>query len=138
MAKLIASAVVLVALAVLIVLNVNYKSAVNLFGAQFENVSIIVIAIAGFVLGIIYTVIIYVINLSNKQKKAAQKKKREDLKQKEAELKQREELPAAGAAGGESPPIETGARESIAGRGAAETERLSPFRRTLRKLRGKM
>jgi len=89
-AKLIVSALILIALAVLIVLNVNYRSTVNLFGAQFENVSVIVIAIAGFVLGVIYTVIIYVINLLNKQRKDSQKKKREGLKQKEVELKQRE------------------------------------------------
>ena len=138
-AKLVVSALILIALAVLIVLNVNYRSTVNLFGAQFENVSVIVIAIAGFVLGVVYTVIIYVINLLNRQKKSSQKKKREDLKQKEVELKQRAE--ASGVGGDRSLREDTsgaaGFQEPTAAAASRSPERISGIERIVRRLRGK-
>ncbi len=138
-AKLIVSALILIALAVLIVLNFNYRSTVNLFGAQFENVSVIVIAIAGFVLGVIYTVIIYVINLLNKRKKESQKKKREGLKQKEVELRQREVSAGAGEERSlrENASGAAGLGESAAPGASRPSERVPIIERALRRLRGK-
>jgi uncharacterized integral membrane protein len=70
MSKLIASAIVLVALAILIFLNVNYTSAINLFGVQLDNVSVVIIAIAGFALGIVYSLLLYIIDRVSKQRKS--------------------------------------------------------------------
>jgi len=138
-AKLIVSALILIALAVLIVLNVNYRSTVNLFGAQFENVSVIVIAIAGFVLGVVYTVVIYFINLVNKRKKDSQKKKREGLKQKEIELKQRAEASGGSEDRGirEDTSGAAGVQESAAAGASRPSERVSVIERAVRRLRGK-
>ena len=55
MFKLVAGIITLIALAILIVLNINYQSTINLFGAKLENVSVIVIALAGFALGLFYS-----------------------------------------------------------------------------------
>jgi uncharacterized integral membrane protein len=91
MARLIVGGVVLVALAILLILNVNYTSSLNLFGAQFQDVSVIVIAMAGFVLGIVASIVLHVGNLISKQRKSSHKKARQGLKEKEADLKVREE-----------------------------------------------
>jgi uncharacterized integral membrane protein len=73
MTKLIASAVILVALAILVILNVNYKSTINLFGAQLDNVSVVVIALAGFALGIIYSVLLHITNRVARRRKVSLK-----------------------------------------------------------------
>ncbi len=95
MSKLIVGIVTLVALAILIILNVDYKSTINLFGARLENVSVIVIAIAGFILGIVYSGVLFLINLIDKRRRTKQKKTGQGLKEKEAQLKEREESVAA-------------------------------------------
>ena len=95
MAKLIVGVVTLVALAILVILNVNYKSTINLFGARLENVSVIVIAIAGFVLGIVYSGVLYFVNLLSRRQKTKQKKTQQGLKEKEAQLDEREASVAA-------------------------------------------
>ncbi|HUX20581.1 MAG TPA: hypothetical protein VMW69_05025 [Spirochaetia bacterium] len=92
MVRLIVGGVILVALAILLILNVNYTSSLNLFGAQFQNVSVIVIAMAGFMFGIVASIVLHVGNLISKQRKSSQKKTRDGLKEQEADLKAREEL----------------------------------------------
>jgi len=74
MVKLIVGVVVLVALGVLIILNVNYKSPLNLFGAQLSNVSVVVIAIVSFLLGIIYSLLVSVVNRIRRGRKNNPKK----------------------------------------------------------------
>lgn len=73
----------------------NYKSTVNLFGAHIEGVSIIVIVVVGFVLGVIYSFVIHVVDAIRKQKKTINKKRQNRLKQTEGQLKVREESTAA-------------------------------------------
>ncbi len=90
MVRLIVGIVVLLALGVLIILNVNYKSPLNLFGAQLSNVSVVVIAIVSFLLGIIYSFIVSVVNRIRKGRKNGRKRVRDDLNAKAVELEQRE------------------------------------------------
>jgi hypothetical protein len=86
----------------LTILNVNYKSTINLFGAHIEGVSIIVIVVVGFVVGIIYSFVIHVLDAIRKQGKTRNKKRQERLTQKVGQLKVREESAAA-----EKPPDTT-------------------------------
>jgi len=92
MAKLIASAATLVILSILIILNLNNKSAINLFGANLENVSIIVIALAGFILGILYSVVVYIANRHAKRRKASMRKKDQRVATKASEVTERQDL----------------------------------------------
>jgi uncharacterized integral membrane protein len=71
LAKLIAGAVILVALIVLVVLNVDNKSTISLYGAQLENVSVIVIALTGFFLGVLFSVVVYITNRLSRRKRAS-------------------------------------------------------------------
>jgi uncharacterized integral membrane protein len=91
MVRLIVGGVILIALAILLILNVNYKSSLNLFGAQLQDVSVVVIAVVGFLLGIVSSIVLHVGNLISRQRKSSQKKTRQGLKEKEADLKVREE-----------------------------------------------
>jgi uncharacterized integral membrane protein len=75
MVRLITSAVILVILGILIILNLNNRSTINLFGARLENVSVIVIALVGFVLGILYSVALYITSRYAKRRKASSGKK---------------------------------------------------------------
>lgn len=97
MSKLISSAVVLVALGILTILNADNTSTINLFGARLENVSVIVVAAAGFILGVVYSFVIHGSNLINARRKAGHMQKSQSLKEREAELKEREELVSSAA-----------------------------------------
>ncbi len=92
MVKLIASAVILVILSILIILNLNNKSTINLFGAKLENVSIIVIALVGFILGILSSVVLYITNRRAKRRQTSLEKKGQRLATKESEVAERENL----------------------------------------------
>jgi len=88
MTRFIVSAVIGIALLVLIVLNLNYKSTINLFGARLQDVSVVVIAIAGFVLAILYSFVLYTLNTINRLKKRGRKRARQILAHTEPELKE--------------------------------------------------
>lgn len=91
MAQIVVTAVILVALAVLIILNVGYTSQVDLFGARFQNVSVIVIAIAGFVLGLVYAVVLYVVTQLKRRRRTSERARRQGLEERETQLAAREQ-----------------------------------------------
>jgi uncharacterized integral membrane protein len=114
MTRLIASVVVLAALAILIILNVNYQSPINLFGAQLSNVSVVVIALAGFILGIVYSAVLHIISRICRRQRASLKKTGKNLTAKATELAEWEksvaadkEAGAAGTAASDSDPETT-------------------------------
>ena len=92
MFKLVAGIITLVALAILIVLNINNQSTINLFGAKLENVSVVVIALVGFALGLFYSFVGSVRQLIARRRKAKHTKIEHDLAARAVELRSREEL----------------------------------------------
>jgi uncharacterized integral membrane protein len=60
MVRIIVSVVFIVLLAVFVSMNLGFTASVNLFGARFNNVSVVAVAALSFALGIVYSLIIYV------------------------------------------------------------------------------
>jgi len=72
MIRLIIGVVILVLLAVLIALNIgeSHTAALNLFGYQVERISVIAGGIAGCVLGILYSLLVYLLRSIDRLRKA--------------------------------------------------------------------
>ena len=97
MGRIIFSILSLIALAVIIVMNAGTIGSFNVFGWEFEEVPIVVIAIISFVLGAVYSFIFYITSYlaRNRKEKLAMQKQRlksqeETIKTKDASLKARE------------------------------------------------
>ncbi|HUI72809.1 MAG TPA: hypothetical protein VL354_19965 [Spirochaetia bacterium] len=60
MGRVILSVVVLVLLTILIVTNLGPTAPINLFGAQFEKVPVVAIAMLSFALGVVYSLFLYI------------------------------------------------------------------------------
>ena len=71
MVRLIVGVLILVALGVLFAMNGANLTNLNLFGYQMENVPIIAVAIAGFVLGVLYTLVLYFLRFLNRRRRAS-------------------------------------------------------------------
>jgi uncharacterized integral membrane protein len=102
MPRLIVGAIMLVAFTILVILNVNYKSTINLFGVRLENVSVVVIAIVAFAIGIVYSFFLAFINMINRLRRKRRQKIDDRLETKAAEAAARAETVAASAGQSES------------------------------------
>jgi len=107
MGRIVFSIISLIVLAVIIVMNAGTTGAFNLFGYQFDEVPIIVIAIVSFVLGAIYSFIFYISSYlarTRREKLAMQKQRlktqEQTIKSKDASLKEREKQADAISPGG--------------------------------------
>lgn len=77
--RLVISLVLLIVLAVLIVLNLEYATTFNFFGSKLDNIPVIVIALLSFVLGVVYSFLYYFINLLAKKGKTQRNEKKRFL-----------------------------------------------------------
>lgn len=104
MFRIIFSAILLIVLAVLVVLNLDATTSVNLFGRQFESVSIVAVGLVSFVAGVVYSFIIYVGNYIARSRRSKISQREKTVKEKEkAEKKQKKgqkSLPAGSAGQG--------------------------------------
>ncbi|NBF39126.1 MAG: DUF1049 domain-containing protein [Spirochaetes bacterium] len=128
--RIVVSSVLLIVLAVLVVMNLESTTSVNLFGRQFESVSVVAIGLVCFVAGVVYSFIIYVGNYIAKSRRTKLSKREKTVKEKEkaekADKKGRKALPAggseaAGAGAGKSgagTAAEDAGRDSVASTGA--------------------
>lgn len=80
MGRALFSIISLIALAVLIVLNINSTASFNLFGWQFEELAVPVLAIVSFVLGAFYTFLFYLSGYFSRLKKRKLERQKEKLK----------------------------------------------------------
>ena len=85
MVRLIVGVVILVLLGVLFAMNGANSTPLNLFGYRMENVPIIAVAIAGFVLGVLYSFILYFLRFRARRRRAS-------LKDKDREVRSREKV----------------------------------------------
>lgn len=107
MIRLIIGVVILVLLAVLIALNIgeSHAAALNLFGYQVERISVIAVGIGGFVLGILYSLLVYLLRSIDRFRKSKLRGRVRELEERtkvqEESLKQAvktaEERPTVGA-----------------------------------------
>jgi uncharacterized integral membrane protein len=102
MARVIFSVVVLVVIAVLIVLNVGAVASFNLFGRTFVEVPVIVIAIAGFTVGVLYSFLFYLMRSVAKLRHARMQGKHDRLRERA------EKAEAAAQQGGTPGPTDQG------------------------------
>ncbi len=59
MVRIVISIILLIALCVLVVLNLEYRTSINLFWIRFDQVSVVAIALVSFVLGVLYSFFLY-------------------------------------------------------------------------------
>jgi uncharacterized integral membrane protein len=90
MVRLIISVVIIVVLAVLLAFNATHKTDVNLFGYRIESVPTIAVAIAGFVLGVLYSFVLYLMRFLSKRRSKAIRSKDQDVRLREQEIKEKE------------------------------------------------
>ncbi|NBC30546.1 MAG: hypothetical protein GVY29_11230 [Spirochaetes bacterium] len=127
--RIIVSAILLIVLAVLVVLNLDAATSVNLFGREFAEVSVVAIGLVSFVAGVVYSFIIYVGNYIAKSRRNKLSKRERTVKDKEkaekADKKGRKALPAGGSeaagAGSEASGAGTGGTATASGKTGSES-----------------
>jgi uncharacterized integral membrane protein len=102
MIRLIIGVVILVLLGVLFALNGRNTATVNLFGYEAKEVPVIAVAIVSFVLGVLYSLVLYLLRFIDRRRKAGLRSREQELK----DLKSsRSAAPgSAGTPGGEPAP----------------------------------
>ena len=90
--RLIVGVLILVALGVLFAMNGGNENTavVNLFGYRMENVPVIAVAIAGFVLGVLYTLVLYFMRFLNRRRRASMQDRDRAVRERERTLQDRE------------------------------------------------
>ena len=110
-------------LAVLVVLNLDAATSVNLFGREFAEVSVVAIGLVSFVAGVVYSFIIYVGNYIAKSRRNKLSKRERTVKDKEkaekADKKGRKALPPGGSETADAWASGTGAATATGGTGTA-------------------
>ena len=90
MVRLIVGVVILVLLGVLFAMNGANSTPLNLFGYRMENVPIIAVAIAGFVLGVLYSFILYFLRFLARRRRASLKDKDREVRSRERSVQDQE------------------------------------------------
>lgn len=80
MIRLIIGVVILVLLGVLFALNGRNTSTVNLFGYEAKDVPVIAVAIVSFVLGVLYSLVLYLLRFIDRRRKAGARSREQELK----------------------------------------------------------
>ncbi len=87
MGRAIFSIVSMIALAVIIVTNIDNRTAFNLFGWQFENLSVPVLALMSFVAGALYAFFFYMMGAFSKARRERLAMQKQRIKSQEQEIK---------------------------------------------------
>ena len=90
MIRLIVGVVILILLGVLFAMNGKNEANVNLFGYQMESVPIIAVAIAGFVLGVLYSFVLYFMRFVHRRRRASLQERDRMVRDREKSLVDRE------------------------------------------------
>ena len=90
MVRLIIGVLILIVLGVLFALNGTNTTPLNLFGYQMENVPIIAVAIAGFVLGVLYSFILYFMRFVARRRRASIQNRDRAVRDRERTVQDRE------------------------------------------------
>jgi uncharacterized integral membrane protein len=88
--RLIVGVLILILLGVLFAMNGTNVTNVNLFGYRMENVPIIAVAIAGFVLGVLYSFILYFMRFVSRRRRASRQDRDRAVRDRERTVQDRE------------------------------------------------
>jgi uncharacterized integral membrane protein len=104
MIRIIVSAVLLILLAVLLAFNAAFTTTASLFGARFDGVPTVALALVSFALGVVYSLFFYVSGYLRRRKRRGMDEKARALTEREREMAERE---AAGSSTAEEAPQST-------------------------------
>ena len=91
MTRLVVHVLFLVVLAVLIGLNASYQTTLNLFGARFQNVSVVVVILLSVAIGVLYALFAFVTNSVVRRRRGKQQQQQTiRSQQREKRLDERE------------------------------------------------
>ncbi len=90
MVRLIVGVLILILIGVLFALNGNNTAPVNLFGYQMQDVPVIAVAIAGFVLGVLYSFILYFMRFLARRRRASLQGRDRAVRDRERTVQDRE------------------------------------------------
>ncbi len=99
MGRIIFSVVLLVLLTVLIVMNLGPTAPINLFGAKFDKIPVVAVAMLSFVLGVVYSLFLYVGQYVHRTSRERLAKRHRDVEERERKLDA-----AQGGQGGQATP----------------------------------
>jgi uncharacterized integral membrane protein len=88
--RLIVGVVILVLLGVLFGMNGANVTDLNLFGYRMQNVPVIGVAIAGFVLGVLYSFILYFMRFVDRRRRTSLQNRDRDVRDRERSLQDKE------------------------------------------------
>ncbi len=113
MGRIIFSVILLVLITVLIVLNLGPVTTVNLFGATFQDVPIVAVAMLSFMLGVVYSLVFYIGQYFHRLSRARLAKRHQDVEERERKLSAadsgaKEERESASGRTADEPPPATG------------------------------
>jgi uncharacterized integral membrane protein len=86
MGRIIFSVVLLVLLTVLIVMNLGPTAPINLFGAKFDKIPVVAVAMLSFVLGVVYSLFLYVGQYVHRTSRERLAKRHRDVEERERKL----------------------------------------------------
>ena len=114
MVRIVISIVLLIALCVLVVLNLEYRTSINLFWVRFDQVSVVAIALVSFVFGVLYSFFLYATRYFVGLRRNSLLARSQDLAQREQEAVAREKEAARQRTPGPDADNETQAAQSAA------------------------
>ena len=100
MGRVIFSVFVLVLLTVLIVMNLGPTTSVNLFGAQFDKVPVVAVAMLSFAVGVVYSLFLYIGQFMHRSSRERLAQRHRDVQERERKLAAQESEPPAKAESG--------------------------------------
>jgi len=125
MARIVVSMLLLVVLAVLVSFNLGFTTSVSLFGARFDQVPVMAVALVSFAAGVLYSLFLYIGRFLHTRR-------REDLARRDKEISERERKLAEREAGGGPGRAAEAAGQSDTAPPAAGNEQTPPGPRTWR------
>ena len=114
MVRIIVSMLLLVVLAVLVSFNLGFTTSLSLFGARFDQVPVMAVALLSFALGVLFSLFLYVGRFLHTRKIDALVKRDKAISEREAKLAARESEASLAA--------ETAADKEAADTASARTE----------------
>ena len=90
MVRIIVSMLLLIVLAVLVSFNLGFTTSVSLFGARFDQVPVMAVALLSFAMGVIYSLFLYIGRFLHTRKKEDLARRDKEVSARERKLAERE------------------------------------------------
>ena len=107
MGRIIFSVALLLVLVVLIVMNLGPSTPINLFGARFQNVPVVAVAMLSFAVGLVYSLFLYIGQYLHRASRDRLAQRHRDVEERERKLAAAQsEQPTVQPSDAESPPAD--------------------------------